>query len=383
MRLPGKYRAGFAMLAAGTALLLLAAGAWAFFVAYNLALVQAAGGQLGETAHLNTLLLLQKSALLVVALVTALIAIALVAFWSSLEAVRANERELTHQLKAFARGQWEHSRRFAPGDELGDLARAANDLADGMRRNMAAGKISESGVEDVKSRFLEIISHQLRTPLTAVRWNLEALVNGDLGPMKKRQSDLLRITSKNYQGILAMLSDWVEALEVERGLLQLNLVPVDLDDFMHTIIGEFRLQAKLKRLQFTASVPRRLPRTVADKLKLRYILTKLLSNAMSYTPERGHVTLTVKQEQKWLRFEVADDGVGIPYSEQPEIFKKFFRASNATLMQPNASGVGLFVTKILVEAHGGKIDFESEEGKGARFWFTLPLPMLAEKSARR
>jgi signal transduction histidine kinase len=236
-----------------------------------------------------------------------------------------------------------------------------------------ADRPSLPDVEDIKSRFLEIISHQLRTPLTAVRWNLEALLKGELGPLQKRQEDLLNITSKNYQGILVMLADWIEALEIERGIVQLNPEPVDLAELIESMSFDFKEQARLKRQKLTIHVPRGLPKVLADKLKLRYILSKLLNNALGYTSESGTISIRVKHDEKTVRVEVADTGVGIPYEDQPNVFKKFFRASNASLMQPNASGVGLFVARTLVQAQGGLIDFTSEEGKGTTFWFTLPI----------
>jgi signal transduction histidine kinase len=213
----------------------------------------------------------------------------------------------------------------------------------------------------------------LRTPLTAVRWNLEALLKGELGPLQKRQEDLLNITSKNYQGILVMLADWIEALEIERGIVQLNPEPVDLAELIESMSFDFKEQARLKRQKLTIHVPRGLPKVLADKLKLRYILSKLLNNALGYTSESGTISIRVKHDEKTVRVEVADTGVGIPYEDQPNVFKKFFRASNASLMQPNASGVGLFVARTLVQAQGGLIDFTSEEGKGTTFWFTLPI----------
>jgi signal transduction histidine kinase len=373
----GKYRSGFAMVLLALAASTLAVSAWAYFPAFEQATLSAALGTVNDVEHLADLLFLQRIALAMVVVCSGLIVFALYFIHGAHDGLEKEKLELDRQLAAFNRRDWRLNKGLRSDADLAGLAE---------RLNALAGIMSKEGggdFEEVKSRFLEIISHQLRTPLTAVRWNLESLVRGELGKMRKRQEDLLRITSKNYQSILAMLSDWVEALELERGLLRLNKEPVPLGEFMKTIDDEFRDMAKLKRLRFTASVARKLPTMDVDKLKLRYILTKLLSNAMGYTPERGRVSLRVVPADGVVLFEVQDSGVGIPYEEQAKIFRKFFRASNANLMQPNASGVGLFVTKILIEAHGGTIGFESVEGQGTTFSFTLPIKERGEKKARK
>jgi len=372
MTIPGKYRPGFAILAVASAALLLIVGSWAFFAAFNQAVLRAALGLVSADGHLQDLLAVGRTALGLVIVAGSLLALALAALWTSRETERVRTDDLIRQLRRFIEGDWRESGHRPSGDELDEVALAADDLARRMR-GRPDGNGTGGEVEEIKTRFLEIISHQLRTPLTAVRWNLEALLKGDMGPLTKRQQDMLRITSENYQGILAMLSDWVEALEVERGLLQLNPEPVDLRAFMLGVSDDFKELAKLKRQRFTASLPRSVARVQADKLKLRFVMGKLLSNAMAYTPEGGRVSLRVRSEDGRARIEVEDTGVGIPYEEQPKIFDKFFRASNAAMMQPNASGVGLFVAKLIVGAHGGTIGFRSEEGKGSAFWILLPL----------
>ncbi len=280
---------------------------------------------------------------------------------------KAAINDLIRQVKGFEEGDWHDDIHVDAGRDIEALGKEINALA-----KKHAGAAESGDAEEVKSRFLEIISHQLRTPLTAVRWNLEALLKGDLGALKREQANLLRITEKNYHGILAMLADWVEALEVERGLLRLNFAPVDVVEIVASMTPEFRQQASLKRQKLAISVAKDLPLTRADRLKLRFIINKLMSNAMDYTPEDGKVAFRVRKDGEAVRFEVQDSGIGIPDADQREIFKKFFRAGNATMMQPNASGVGLFVTRVLVEAHGGKIDFASTEGKGTTFTFTIP-----------
>ena len=373
MLIPGKLRNGFAITLVAAATVTVAVGAWLFFAAFGRLTTSAAAGAVSAPAHLEQLFFVQKIALVSVLLATVLLFTCLLVLVGSDLFHRRNADEILRQLSDFLKGDWHEHEAVRSGDELEEIAAAMNRLAKHWKTAEGGAGPARDEAEEVKTRFLEIISHQLRTPLTAVRWNMESLLKGDLGAINRRQEDFLRVTNKNYQGILVMLSDWVEALEIERGRLHLNPEPIDVRALIGEILPEFKSQAKLKQLNVRASVPKNLPPVLADKLKLRYIFGKLLHNAMAYTPSGGRVAVRVKRDGKFAVVEVEDTGVGIPRQEQGEIFKKFFRASNATLMQPNASGVGLFVAKVLIEAHGGTIGLASEEGRGSIFRFTMPI----------
>jgi signal transduction histidine kinase len=373
MFMSGSFRNILAKVCLTLAAAVLVFGAWAYFELSSQIMFEAASGAVGEPEHLAQMLILQKAFFSIMVVTLACLAYGLYLVWAADARLLRTKEELIRQFRNFERNDWHDDAAAFAGDELEEIVMATNALA----RRMTGGRPGGSNApaaetEDIKSKFLEIISHQLRTPLTAVRWNLEALLNNEMGALNKRQEDLIRITDKNYQGILVMISDWIEALEVERGMLKLNPEPIDLADFFATIEHEFKNQAKLKRLKFAIRLAKDTPRVLADKLKLRYIFGKLLHNAMGYTREEGAVTVKAAQSGRAVKFEITDTGVGIPYEDQANIFKKFFRASNASLMQPNASGVGMFVTKTLIEHQGGEIDFASEEGVGTTFTFTLP-----------
>jgi len=381
MILPPKHRFGFVLMLIGIAALLVGGGAWAVFNGYGFVLVDAAAGATDDLGHLNDLFVLQSATLSVAAVASAFLAIALVALYLTRQRLERNAARIAESLKAFAADDWEHPPHVHPGDVLDEVAAAAARLAKVMHaKTHATGPGDEA--EEIKTRFMEIISHQLRTPLTAVRWNIEALLRGEEGALNRKQTEVLRITDKNYQNLLVMLSDWIEALEVERGLLRLNPEPIDVAEFLKSIDAEFKSQAHFKDISFRLTLAKGLPMVYADRLKLHYVFSKLLHNAMSYTAEGGRVALRARMEGVMVRFEIEDSGVGIPPEEQANIFKKFFRASNAALMQPNASGVGLFVAKTLVEAHGGTIAFSSVEGRGTVFAFTLPVSQTPRARSR-
>ena len=373
MVIRGRHRVGLALMLVGISALLISGGAWALFSGYGFVLLDAATGAASEVRHLNDLFVLQQATWTLSALVAVFLTVALVLMVLDARRREHAARELAATMKAYAAGSWDREPHVHDGGAEQDVADAISAFGRAMRARTGAADGARTEAEDIKTRFLEIISHQLRTPLTAVRWNIESLLRGEAGALNRRQEEVLRITDKNYHNLLVMISDWVEALEIERGLLRLNPEPVDVSVFLEGLAREYKNQAKLKKLAFRLSAPHDLPLVYADKHKIQYVLGKLLHNAMSYTREGGRVTLRAARDGGFVRFEVQDDGVGIPPEEQARIFKKFFRASNAALMQPNASGVGLFVTKRLVEAHGGQVGFSSVEGRGTIFHFTVPV----------
>jgi signal transduction histidine kinase len=258
MILPTKYKIGFALMLIGIAVLLIAGGAWAIFTGYGFVLIDAATGSTSERQHLNDLFLLQSALLTISIVVSAFLSIALFMLYLTKLRIDRNAALIATSLKAFAGGAWDRAPHVHPGDALDDVSAAAANLAQAMttgRRGAARGK----DTEEIKSRFLEIISHQLRTPLTAVRWNIESLLRGEEGELNRKQAEILRITDKNYQNTLVMLSDWIEALEVEKGKLQLNTEAIDVGAFLKSVVADFKSQAQLKDITLRVSIPKGLP----------------------------------------------------------------------------------------------------------------------------
>lgn len=296
---------------------------------------------------------------------------------------RRNVRSLVHWLKHRGCEVREDLDIIKPDEGAAEIVKMIKSMFPRSEEDEGRPADHKEHIEELKSRFLEIITHQLQTPLTSIRWNLEALLREELGPLSRKQRDLLSITDKNYEDILVMLSDWIEALDVERGFLRMKMEALPLRKYIELVIDDFRSQIELKDIKVKVRISKNLSPVRADKSKLIFILKKLIHNAITYTPEEGLVEVTAKRQGDYVRIEVRDSGVGIPYEEQHNIFKKFFRASNASLIEPNASGVGLFVTKTLVEAFGGAIGFESEEGKGTSFIFTIPAVAPASKKKKK
>ncbi|TSC55961.1 MAG: two-component system, OmpR family, phosphate regulon sensor histidine kinase PhoR [Parcubacteria group bacterium Gr01-1014_18] len=229
-------------------------------------------------------------------------------------------------------------------------------------------------LDSLKNKFITIVSHQLRTPLNAVRWNLEMLLARELGAFQKGQEEVLKISYCAAKEIILRINDLMTAMDIEGRSVHLQKEKVAFLDLVHSSFEEFRIPCELKKIQLSmVSPPEELPLVNVDPNYIRDVLYKLMINAVDYTHEGGKISVKVDNKKKdKIRFEIKDTGIGIPESEQEHIFQRFHRAYNASASKPDASGLGLYIAKQIIAAHGGNIQFESKEGKGTTFWFELP-----------
>jgi signal transduction histidine kinase len=229
-------------------------------------------------------------------------------------------------------------------------------------------------LEEEKSRFLSflgIAAHDLKAPLTAIQGYLWVMVGGYSGELNEKQKNMLERSTHRITELLNLISDLLDIPRIETGQIVDEMKEVSLSTVVKKCVRDQRNLAKEKGLKLKVELPEALPKIRGSSPRLQQVITNLVNNAITYTPE-GTVTLRVEEVNSDVRVEVIDTGIGIPPEDLPRMFEDFFRASN---VETKGTGLGLSITKRIVEAHGGKIWVESPcpgSEAGSKFTFTLP-----------
>ena len=222
--------------------------------------------------------------------------------------------------------------------------------------------------QTTRREFVSNVSHELRTPLASVRAMVETLDGGAIHDTEVARDFLSRIES-DVERMTAMVDELLELSILESGQMPIHLAPVELCDVAGKVIERFETRAGSRGVKLLSRIPYDLPYLMADAGKLDQILTNLVENALKFTPEGGHISLSAKTTREGVRIEVADTGIGIPREHLPHIFERFYKVDRSR--RDVGTGLGLAITRRLAEAHGADISVSSVEGEGSAFTFTL------------
>ena len=229
----------------------------------------------------------------------------------------------------------------------------------------------ERQLEQAKDEFVSLVSHQLRTPLTAIRLFVEMVLDEQVGKLNAGQRDYLSKVDTSTNRMIQLVGDFLNTSRIELGRLRVEPSPTKLEELVQSHINEVQPLADQKQVTIKYSA-RKLPEVSVDPSLYGQVIHNLLTNAIRYTKNGGNVSVSLQKNSKGYQLDVSDNGIGIPKDAQGKLFQRFFRADNAIKVEGEGSGLGLYLIKKIVELSHGKIWFESTEGKGTTFHVIIP-----------
>jgi signal transduction histidine kinase len=223
-----------------------------------------------------------------------------------------------------------------------------------------------------KTKFVSVVTHELRIPMTSIKGYTDLLRQGTVGPINEQQLNFLNVIRNNVERMSALVSDLSDISRIEAGRLKLECSLVSVQEYLDETICSLGPKLEEKGQALKVEIPQDLPKVYADPNRLMQVLTNLLSNAWKYSPPGGEIQILARPDGEMVRLEIIDNGIGISPEDQAMLFEQFFRSEDAAVREQQGWGLGLNVAKRLVEIMGGTIGFSTRPGHGSTFWFTLP-----------
>jgi two-component system, OmpR family, sensor histidine kinase VicK len=242
-------------------------------------------------------------------------------------------------------------------------------------------RTKEKEIDRMKTEFVSVVSHQLRTPLAAVKLFSEMMHDGQTGKLNDQQKNYVTQIQQSAERMIILVNDLLNSSRGESGKLQVRIEDTDLQNFVQDIVKECHVLGKNKACVLTFKQDgKSVYKTKADTVLFRQVIRNLIVNAIQYSPkEKCEIKIDLKKEGQEYIITVADSGIGIPKDVQPKIYERFFRAENAKRVTPDGTGLGLYTARMILEKTGGRIWFESQgEGKGTTFFVAIPIQGMKE-----
>ena len=229
-------------------------------------------------------------------------------------------------------------------------------------------------IDASKDEFISMASHQLRTPLTSIKGYLSMILDGDLGEVRPEQRKALEEAFDSSQRMVYLIGDFLNLSRIQTGKFELEKTPVSLPMLLSEEIDQLRQSAKARNVTLLYDEPSSFPSLEIDETKIRQVMMNFIDNAIYYAkPQGGEILILLESHRDAVTFSVRDNGIGVPAQAKKRLFSKFYRADNAKKARPDGTGIGLYMAKRVIVAHGGTVIFESTEGEGSVFGFRLPI----------
>lgn len=237
----------------------------------------------------------------------------------------------------------------------------------------------EQLISELKSQFISIAAHQLRTPLSAVKWILAMFLSGDTGALNTLQANFLQKAYNANERMILLVGDLLDVSRIEEGRFGYSFQKADFKIYVHSLLSELQPELLEKKLTMRVEGDADIPFLFIDPQKITMALSNILSNAINYTLPGGEIKIIFSQNKKFVMLDISDTGVGIPADQQKHIFTKFFRGKNIIHMRTEGSGLGLYIAKNIVEAHGGTMQLTSKESEGTVVRIAIPKESRASE----
>ncbi|HJX03223.1 MAG TPA: PAS domain-containing sensor histidine kinase, partial [Dehalococcoidia bacterium] len=228
-------------------------------------------------------------------------------------------------------------------------------------------------VDQMKTEFVSMVSHELKTPLTSIKGYIDMILDGEAGMINSEQKNYLEVVRSSGEKLMLLVNDLLDISRIEAGKIELKTRPVILNHTINAVVTSMHTQLEAKKIQIKLDFESDPITVMADGMRLNQILTNLLDNACKYTREGSKVIVKARREGSFAHIDVIDSGIGISAEDQARIFTRFYRVDNSLTRKTGGTGLGLSVAKALVDMQGGRMWVQSEPDKGSTFSFSLPL----------
>ncbi|MEK7630730.1 MAG: HAMP domain-containing sensor histidine kinase [Patescibacteria group bacterium] len=276
---------------------------------------------------------------------------------------------LTEAVKRIGAGNFKVHISVSRKDEVGVLGIFFNEMAE----HIQEAKDRQEEISKLKSEFISIAAHQLRTPLSIQKWVYQGIVDGDFGKVTKNQREAVEKGTIANESMIRLVHNLLDAARIEEGKFGYKFEEMNIVAFIKKIVDEKMILAKVKNIILTLSkASDDLVILNADPDRLSIAIGNIIENAIRYTAAGGTVSVRFESDGTFAIIKISDTGIGISKEDQPRMFTRFYRGSNVMHMETEGTGLGLFITKNIITAHGGDISFHSEEGRGTTFLIRIP-----------
>ncbi|MSU60519.1 MAG: HAMP domain-containing histidine kinase [Candidatus Staskawiczbacteria bacterium] len=246
-----------------------------------------------------------------------------------------------------------------------------------MKKVPAQKSKTEARIEPKTITGAMLLSHQLMSTLTAMKWSLKMLNQGDFGQMSKEQKNITEKIDQRNDILITLANRVLHTSKLEDEKYCCNPGVVNMEEAVNTIMGYCKESAAKKSIAIEyTKLTEKIPAILADEEMVKIAIQNIFDNAIKYSLEGGSIKVSLGFNDKNVELKIQDSGIGVPDSQKEHLFHKFFRAGNAIKLSAAGSGLGLFISKNIIEAHNGKIWFDSEENKGSTFYLSLPIKMV-------